>query len=146
MSWAERHIISVKAEHISGSSHLQADWLSQTHLDPSEWQLHPQLFLELSLMFSKPVLDLFIRPKNAQLLRFFLRFHALRAESCNALCCRWPEGLLYAFPPICLIPRVLQKLISEQAEILLIVPHWPCWPWFADLVALSVSKPWRIPP
>lgn len=55
-------------------------------------------------------------------------------------------GLLYASPPLPLILAIIRKVLLEGAEMVLVAPHWPRRPWFADLVSLSVTRPWRIPP
>uniref|UniRef100_A0A2D4HVC6 Uncharacterized protein n=1 Tax=Micrurus lemniscatus lemniscatus TaxID=129467 RepID=A0A2D4HVC6_MICLE len=68
------------------------------------------------------------------------------SEGVNALRCQWPKGLLYAFPPLPLILAVIRKTLQQKAEILLVAPYWPRRPWFEDLVSLSVSCLWRIPP
>ncbi|XP_070591368.1 CUE domain-containing protein 1 isoform X2 [Erythrolamprus reginae] len=144
-NWAETHLASLTAEHIAGVSNIKADWLSRATLDPSEWRLDPELFKQLTQRFGVPLVDLFATSQNAQLERFFTRFPDPRAEGTNALWAPWPPGLLYAFPPVNLVPRVVEKILQEKAEVLLIAPYWPRRPWFADLVALSVSPPWRIP-
>ncbi|XP_034275668.1 uncharacterized protein LOC117666806 [Pantherophis guttatus] len=79
MSWAESHVLSLKAEHIL------ADWLSRTQLDPSEWKLHPNLFQSIVDKFGLPVVDLFASKENAQLPRFISRFQS-RGQSITMLC------------------------------------------------------------
>lgn len=51
----------------------------------------------------------------------------------------------YAFPLIRLSPRVINKIRKEQAEILLVVPHWACHLWFLDGKELSVEPPLPLP-
>lgn len=63
----------------------------------------------------------------------------------NALCSPWPSGLRYAFPPLPLILAVIRKVLVERVEVLLVAPHWPRCLWYADLVSLLFSRPWRIP-
>lgn len=92
------------------------------------------------------MVDLFATPANAQLPRFVSRYPTPLAEDSDALRCRWPTGLLYAFPPITLLPQVIRKIIVEKARVLLLAPHLPRRPWFPDLVRLSVASPWVIPP
>lgn len=144
--WAESHLLSLTADHIAGTDNVQADWLSRATVDPSEWRLHPSLFAEIVDRLGRPVMDLFASPLNTHLPRFLSRFPAQGAEGVDALRTTWPRGLLYAFPPLPLIPAVIRKLLLERAEVVLVAPHWPRRPWFADLVGLSVAKPWRIPP
>lgn len=69
--WVERHLSSLKAEHISSVANVQADWLSCQHLDHVEWHLHPQIFRELVAHFGTPEVDLFATQANAKLPRFF---------------------------------------------------------------------------
>ena len=52
--------------------------------------------------------------------------------------CKFP-GILYAFPPTVLIPRVLEKLRREKAVVLLIAPRWPKQAWQADLLSMSAT-------
>lgn len=144
-SWAERNLLSLRAEHISGVNNRQADFLSRSTIDHSEWRLHPRLFREITHRFGLPVVDLFASPKNAQLPRFFSRYPSQGAEAADALRSPWPAGLLYAFPPLPLIPAAIRKLLQERAEVLFVAPHWPRRPWFADLVSLALSPPWQIP-
>ncbi|XP_058021197.1 S1 RNA-binding domain-containing protein 1 isoform X2 [Ahaetulla prasina] len=144
--WVERNLLSLTAEHISGVSNVQADWLSRQVIDQAEWRLHPDLFNDLSRRFGTPLVDMFATRQNTQLPRFFSRFPDPLAEGVDALRSPWPEGLLYAFPPLSIIPRVVRWILEEQAEVILIAPHWPRRSWFADLKSLSVAPLWRIPP
>lgn len=47
-------------------------------------------------------------------------------------------------PPLPLIPHIIRKILAEQAEVLLVAPMWPRRPWYADLLNLSIFRPWRI--
>lgn len=114
-------------------------------VDHAGWSLHPSVFQEIARRFGMPNVDLFASLANAQVSRFFVRFPALRAEGVDALRSPWPRGLLYAFPPTPLLPRVIRKVIAERAQVLLMAPFWPRRPWFADLQSLSLGRPWRIP-
>lgn len=146
LAWAERHVLSLRAEHISGQDNIYADWLSRETLDESEWQLLPSLFREIVQRFGLPCVDLFASHQNAQLARYFTRFQCTGAEGTDALRCNWPAGLLYAFPPLPLIPRVIRKMLRERAELILVAPRWPKRAWYADLVERSVAPSWTIPP
>lgn len=53
----------------------------------------------------------------------------------------WSDRLLYAFPPIPLIHKVLLKIRGDQARVILIAPAWACQHWFATLLAWSVKPP-----
>lgn len=136
----------MRVSHISRKSNIQADSLSCHLVDHAEWSLHTQIFTELYLRFRSPVVDLFASHINHQVPCFFSRFPSPGAEAVDALLVPWPQGLiLYAFPPLPLIAKVLRKLLAEKGELILLAPHWPRQPWFVDFVSLSVTHPWRIP-
>ncbi|XP_013930876.1 PREDICTED: uncharacterized protein LOC106556402 [Thamnophis sirtalis] len=61
--WAEE--LSIQAEHISGTTNIQADWLSRATVDHSEWRLHPQLFQRIVQRFGCPQVDLFAMAANS---------------------------------------------------------------------------------
>lgn len=113
----------------TGGTHLwsfqHTSLLAEQDNHQSEWQLHPDLFLQITSRLGQPQVDLFASPTNAQLPQFCTKFQTPGAEGTNALCCLWPQGLIYAFPPTPLIPRVVRKVLEERAEVLLIAPYWP---------------------
>lgn len=144
--WAEEHLNSIKADHISGSANIQADGLSWNLVDHGEWSIPPDLFLEIMARLGTPLVDLFASLTNHQVPRYFSRYPEPGAKSTNALHSPWPAGLLYAFLPITLvIPRVIRKLLEARTELILLAPSWPWRPWYADLMSLSVAPPWCLP-
>lgn len=91
-----------------------------------EWSLHPLLFKELTTHFGIPSVDLFASRDNNQTPRFYSRFPTPGAETVDALRSPWPPSLLlYAFPPLPLISRVIRKLLEERVELIFLAPHWP---------------------
>jgi hypothetical protein len=64
----------------------------------------------------------------------------------DAFMYNWANDLLYAFPPFCVISRLLAKVANEGAEMVLIAPLWPTQPWFATLLRMVVDKPRLLPP
>ena len=55
----------------------------------------------------------------------------------------WARTSAYAFPPIAMIPRVLDKLSrSSQCKLMLIAPHWPRQLWFPHLMS---AEPFYLP-
>lgn len=144
--WAESHLLSLRAEHISATDNVKAHWLSRIRVEQAEWTLHPSQFQDLTRLFGVPKVDLFATRGNRQIHQFFARYATPEVEGVDTLCCPWPAGLLYAFPPFPHIQRVIWRLLEERAELLLLAPYWPRCLWFADLMSLSVAPPWQIPP
>ena len=58
---------------------------------------------------------------------------------CNTL------PLAYAFPPMPILPKVLQKIRDSTVTVILIAPAWPTQSWFPDLLNLLIRRPVEIP-
>ena len=52
---------------------------------------------------------------------------------------------LYAFPPFSLLPRILDEVAQDEANLLLVTPYWPPRPWFPRLLRLLVGLPRVLP-
>ena len=58
----------------------------------------------------------------------------------------WSQDYLYAFPPFCLISRILQKVGQERTpSMLLITPTWHTQPWYPSLLQMSIETPVILP-
>lgn len=83
-----------------------ADWHIWQRLLEVEWQLNCRVFLVVQ-KFRLSVVDLFTTRESAQGPRFFAQTSQPGAEAVDALQCPWPEELLYAFPQVALMQRVI---------------------------------------
>lgn len=144
-AWAEKHLLSIAAEHLADLNNTQADWLSRRRLQETERQLNPQVFLEIQQCFRVPVVDLFASASNTQVPRFFARRQQEGMEAVDALQSPWPPGLLYAFPPVLLLQRVLVRIRELRGQVILMAPRWLCRPWFPEMVHLASGPPWILP-
>ena len=63
----------------------------------------------------------------------------------DALSHEWPEGLLYGFPPLPLIPHVLNRVAQGRYKVLFVAPRWPARHWFPILPRLVHGQPWPLP-
>ena len=61
--------------------------------------------------------------------------------------CSYPVNNLdaYAYPPTTLIRPCLNKVKSENVDLILIAPNWPNQEWFTDILDLLVQKPIKLP-
>ena len=57
----------------------------------------------------------------------------------------WPQGLLYAFPPLHLLPPELYRVRSMALHILVVAPDSPLARCFPDLIQMLVEEPWPLP-
>ena len=143
--WAELSLISLRAVHIKGVDNVVADSLSRFFPSFQEMQLTRVIFQAICRRFGRPWVDLFASPHNAQLRRFCARTSHPGAWGVDALSIQWPCRLLYAFPPVPLIPRLLSRLLVEDRLMIVVVPFWPRRSWFPLLRALAVQDPWILP-
>lgn len=142
--WTDRVLLSIRAVHVPGSLNCGADMLSRDGIVHGEWRLHPQTINMIWNLFGKAEIDLFASQENTHCpLYFSLTASPLGGD---ALSSRWPKGRKYGFPPVKLMPLVLQKIREERCALILVAPKWPNQPWFPELVNMSRLPPWRIPP
>ena len=109
--------------------------MSRQNSDKLEWALNFFSFPTLSTLVFKPDIDLFASRLNKQL-PVFVSWHP--EPGCYAVVFLWTPFKCYAFPPFCLIPRVLEKMEREYVDqFLLIAPVWPMQTWFPLLLRTS---------
>ncbi|KAL0199646.1 hypothetical protein M9458_002833, partial [Cirrhinus mrigala] len=141
--WADRNLLSIRAVHVPGSQNCGADMLSRGGPVHGEWRLHPQTIQMIWSLFGEAEIDLFASEENAHCQLFFSLTNApLQGD---ALSSRWPKKRKYAFPPVKIMPLVLQKIREEKGTVLLVAPSWPNQPWFPELIELLTAPPWPIP-
>ena len=141
---AETYQFKIVCTHIPGVLNSSADRLSRSP-DTHNWMLHPVLFRWLNRRFGPFTIDRFATNLNAQLPRFNSRYWEPNSEGINALAQDWHAENNFANPPWALIPRVLQKVIADQAECTIITPIFPAQPWFQTLQDLKVCDPVWLP-
>ena len=112
----------------------------------TEWSLHREVFNLLCQQWHSPEVDLFATRYNNKLPKFVSPVPDPKAWAADAITLSWESLDMYAFPPICLLGNVVNKILSHDCQqIILIDPSWPNMPWFWDLVELSVQIPLCLP-
>lgn len=156
LTWCHRHRITLWAAHLPGADNKLADALSRetsTIQDKPrirgssvEWHLNPVVCRTLFNRLQRPLIDLFASSSNNQLPTFCSWGNDPKAFAQDAMTISWDMTLAYAFPPIALVPRVLDKLDNSSAcEMILITPRWPRQPWFPRLLSLLAGKVIALP-
>ena len=128
--------ILIRARHIQGCLNVIADSLSRKDkIIQTEWSLHPQIFSLICIVWHKPM---FATKLNHKLPIYVSPVPDSNAVNIDALNISW-EGLDgYAFCPVTLIPKVIQKMYTYRCRMIVVAPGWPRMLWF--LVNLS-TKP-----
>ena len=145
--WARAHLLSIRAMYVPGELNRGADLMSRGGPRQGDWSLHPELVSQVWSRFGRAEVDLFAARGNAQCALWF----SLKAQDhpplgVDAFAHRpWPRGLLYAFPPVPLIPRFLDRVQEERLSVILIAPERTGASWFPCLQRTLSGRPWEIP-
>ena len=151
LKWCQRYQITLQAAHLPGAENKLADALSRkasSIQDKSrirgssvEWHLNPIVCRTLFNRLQRPLIDQFASSRNKQLPTFCSWGADPMAFAQNAMAINWNMTMAYAFPPIALIPRMLEKIAnSKSCDMILIAPRWPRQPWFPRLLSLLVGE------
>jgi hypothetical protein len=132
--------ISIEAVHLPGVMNVEADRNSRSECDSSDWLLDRSVFRNLSCVWPSDI-ELFSSHWNAQLPSFVSWRPQPGASAVNAFSLNGSNHAGYAFLPFSLIPKCLEKLRREKANLVLICPVWPGQPWFPILLELACDVP-----
>ena len=143
--WAHAHLASLRAAFIPGAQNTAADMLSRAGPQEGDWHLHTQVVQQIWMRFGQAQVDLFAASGNAQCPLWFSVTWPPGPLGLDALAHDWPAELLFAFPPVPLIPAVLDRTKLAGHRLILIAPYWPRRPWFSLLSSLIVGTPWQLP-
>ncbi len=108
---------------------------------PGEWMLHTEVLKQIWRVFGQAQVDLFATRETSQCPLWY----SLTPLGLDAMVQTWPRLHLYAFPPIALLPGVLERVRRDGVRLLLVAPFWPGRVWFSDLISLLDGSPWEIP-
>ncbi|XP_055488383.1 uncharacterized protein LOC129695449 [Leucoraja erinacea] len=140
----ERHIW-LSATYLPGKLNTVADTRSRKFNDNIEWMLNPKIFAKIVKQYGTPDIDLFASRLNHQVPMYVAWEPDPEAAAVDAFALDWGNFFFYAFPPFCLISRVLRKIQMDSASGILIVPDSPTQPWLAILHDMIVETPMIFP-
>ena len=123
---------------------LTAEWIP-TQLN-IEWKLSQTIFQKFCKAMGTPNIDLFASLVSHQVPTYL----SLKADPCcqgvDAFQQDWNPFFPYAFPPFCLISKVLRQLSKQKVErMILVTPLWPTQPWYPLLLSMCIQNPILIP-
>ena len=146
-SWATEKDVFITATHIPGILNVEADQGSRKSEIRTEWKLHESVFSYIpKYLVFYPSVDLFASRINPQVPQFFAYRSEPKADMINTFCVSWYNLSFYCSPPFSCIGKLLQKIISNNANGVLIVPSWPSQFWFTVLQDLLLTDAFIIPP
>ena len=93
-----------------------------------------------------PSIDLFASRLNTQLPEFISYRPDPESKAVNAFTQSSTELKFYALPPFLCLPRVMQKIWHDRAEVILVVPDWHyqlCYSQFCNMITKDILLPPR---
>ena len=110
MTWCHHYQITLKARHIPGCLNVMADLLSRPNqVQSTEWSLHLQVFHQICQKWLMPHVDLFATHLNHKLPLYVSPVPDPNAWDIDALNMNWTGLTAYAYPPMALLHKVIQK-------------------------------------
>ena len=144
--WCILHGVWLTVAHIPGKSNTEADRESRLTRKETEWCLDRSIYSAvIQKLDVTPDIDLFASRLNHQLKSYIAYRPDPGALAVNAFHISWKEYTFYAFPPFCIIQRVLQKINIDQARGIIIVPNWPTQTWWPYLMSMLINYPIILP-
>ncbi|KZS06357.1 Uncharacterized protein APZ42_030220 [Daphnia magna] len=138
--FCEQRQLSIEAVHLAGALNIEADAESRSGPDASDWVLNRDVFRNLREIWPMDV-DLFGSFWNAQLPRYVSWRPQPEAMAVNAFSVNWGDFVGYVFPPFSMIPKCLEKIRREKANVIMICPVWPAQPWYPVMLEMVCETP-----
>ena len=115
MTWCHHYQIILKARHIPGCLNVMADLLSRSNqVQSTEWSLHPLVFKQICQKCFTPHADIFATRLNHIDPLFVSPVPDQNAWDIDALNINWSGLTAYAYPPMAVLHRVIQKIQAIQ--------------------------------
>lgn len=144
--FCEDRNIFIFATYIHSKENREADYESRRKSVDIEYKLSNTAFALICNRFGIPSIDLFASRHNKKCEKFISWQKDPDAFTTDAFTVPWNDKLSYAFPPFSLIPKVLQKIITDNARVILVIPYWPTQPWFPLFCKLLDGMPLYLKP
>ena len=142
--YAKERDIWLSSAHIAGKLNVESDEESRIFDENIEWSLRDNLFQEITELFGQPSIDLFASRLNNKVNRYVSWKPDPEAEAIDSFKLHsWGNEFFWAFPPFCVISKVIQKIIQDEAEGILLVPDWVSQPWYNLVKRCTIEEPYR---
>lgn len=140
-SYCEINNIFIYASYINTKENIEADFLSRVTSTETEYELNQDIFTKIIRQFGKPQIDLFASKINKKCNKYFSWGPDPDSLLVDAFTTNWQNLKFYGFPPFSLIHKVLEKIRTDKATGILVVPNWPSQSWFPSFYELLIEKP-----
>lgn len=138
--WCEDRKIFIFASYINTKDNVEADEMSRVGFRDTEWELADYAFDKIVHSFGQPNIDLFASRNNKKCSTFVSWKQDPDAWAVDAFTFSWSRLHFYAFPPFCLILKMLRKIINDKAEGIVVIPNWPTQSWYPLYQRIKISE------
>ncbi|CAC5410738.1 unnamed protein product [Mytilus coruscus] len=115
--------ITIEVEWIPQSENVQADYFSRIfYVD--DWAVADSAFLIFNNRWGKLTFDRFADDKNHKIDRFNSKFWVPGTRGVDAFAFDWSGENNWIVPPVRLVCRVLNHMLTCRAKGVLVVPKW----------------------
>ena len=129
MTWCHHYQITLRARQIPGCLNVMADLLSRSNqVQSTEWSLHLQVFKQICQKLFTLHVDLFATHLNHKVPFYVSPVLEQHAWDIDALNISWSGLTAYAYPPMALLHKVIQKIRQCNCLTMVITPGWPGMP------------------
>ena len=143
--WCLAREIWLSVSYLPGADNVNADYASRHFHEDMEWKLEPEVFRKVTDKFMTPNIDMFASRLNWQIQPYVSWQPDPGALHNDAFTLDWSNYEVYAFPPFCLIGKVLTKIEYDESVTILIAPLWQTQVWFPKMLKLLVNTPVILP-
>ena len=145
--FCQKHDIFITCAHIPGKHNIVPDRLSRKSYKDAEWMLNKDVYIKaISKLNFTPSIDCFASRINSQHATYASFQPDPYATYIDAFSFNWRKHDCYIFPPFNLIPRVLQKIRTDHATVMVVVPKWTTQAWWTILTNMMVGYPYMVKP
>lgn len=144
--WCENKNIWLFASYINSKDNVIADRESRISNIDTEYSLSDKAYEKICSKFGYSEIDLFASSSNKKCQKFVSWKKDPDSFKVDAFTLSWENLQFYAFPPFALIPKIINKIISDNALGILVVPMWQGQTWYPLFEQLLVEEPLILKP
>jgi hypothetical protein len=135
--------IRLMVTHVPGVENVTADALSRMDR-VGDYQQKTEVYSKgIQTLQMQPRLDVFANCENTKCPEFLALpgKKAIGARALDSMRYSWQGEMVYAFPPVQIVSRVLRKILAEKLKnVVMVVPEWPSRPWWNLMELLAVRR------
>lgn len=139
--FCEKKRFSLFASYINTKDNIEADLESRCKKIDTEYELSNIAFQKICNKFGYPEIDLFATELNKKCKRYISWKPDPGSVDVDSFTISWTNYFFYAFPPFSMILKMLNKIVTDCATGIVVVPLWPAQPWFPLFRNLMIAKP-----